>query len=228
MNLLNLHTLTEKKKESLITALWVGSVFIILALVNYGNISANLWDGLVNFFTSLTLAPLPTTGISLPAPSDPTAYMNLYNAAFQFCLGIGALEIGILGLRVVMNSPVSRKAETIENIVFWLGTSFLVVTYLEKMTLVTEWFVFWAGVIFIFGLALLARAIVILASGNYFSFIFRVHHKPIICQNMFQESLATLTLVPLPLFHSTGISLILNPYLYARTIISVSQNQCVA
>jgi hypothetical protein len=164
MNLLNLHTLSEKKKESLITALWVGTVFIILAAVYYGNASANLWDGLVNFFTSLTLAPLPTTGISLPAPSDPTAYLNLYNAAFQFCLGIGILEMGILGLRVGMHSPLSRKAETIENIVFWLGTSFLVVAYLEKMTLVTEWFVFWAGVIFIFGLALLTRAIVILTT----------------------------------------------------------------
>ena len=61
MNILNLHTLTEKKKESLITALWVGAVFIILALVYYINLSANLWDGLVNFFTSLTLAPLPST-----------------------------------------------------------------------------------------------------------------------------------------------------------------------
>jgi hypothetical protein len=164
MNILNLHTLTEKKKESLITALWVGSVFIILALVYYINLSANLWDGLVNFFTSLTLAPLPSTGISLPAPLNPSGYVNLYTAAFQFCLGIGVLEIVILALRVGMHSPVSRKAETIENIVFWLGTSFLTVTYLERITLATEWFVFWAGIIFIFGLALLARAIVVLAT----------------------------------------------------------------
>jgi hypothetical protein len=69
----------------------------------------------------------------------------------------------ILALRIGLHSPVSRKAETIENIVFWLGTSFLIVTYLEKMTLVTEWFVFWAGVILIFGLALLSRAVVLLS-----------------------------------------------------------------
>ncbi len=164
MNILNLHTLTEKKKESLITTLWVGSVFIILALVYYINLSANLWDRLVDFFTTLTLAPLPSTGISLPAPLNPTLYVNLYTAAFQFCLGVGILEIVILVLRIGMHSPVTRKAETVENIVFWLGTSFLTVAYLEKITLATEWFVFWAGIIFIFGLALLVRAIVVLAT----------------------------------------------------------------
>ena len=109
--------------------------FIILALVYYVHLSDNLWDGLVNFFSSLTLAPLPTTGISLPAPSNPTGYMSLYVAAFQFSLGLGILEIVILALRVGLHSPLSRKAETIENIVFWLGTSFLIVTYLEKMTI---------------------------------------------------------------------------------------------
>ncbi len=164
MNILNLHTLTEKKKENLITTLWVGSVFIILALVYYINLSANLWDRLVDFFTTLTLAPLPSTGISLPAPLNPTLYVNLYTAAFQFCLGVGILEIVILVLRIGMHSPVTRKAETVENIVFWLGTSFLTVAYLEKITLATEWFVFWAGIIFIFGLALLTRAIVVLAT----------------------------------------------------------------
>ena len=164
MNIINLQTLTEKKKESLITAIWVGSVFIILALVYYVNLSVNLWDGVVNFFTSLTLAPLPSTGISLPAPLNPADYVNLYTAAFQLCLGIGILEIVILALRVGMHSPISRKAETVENIVFWLGTSFLTVAYLERITLATEWFVFWAGIIFVFGLALLARAIVVLAT----------------------------------------------------------------
>ena len=62
-----------------------------------------------------------------------------------------------------MGSPVSRKAETVENIVFWLGASYLIVAYLENMTITGEWFVFWAGIVRIFGLALVARAFVILA-----------------------------------------------------------------
>ena len=118
---------------------------------------------MINFFTSLTLAPVPTTGISLPAPANPAAHINLYTAAFHFALGLGILEIIILFLRVGLHSSVSRIAETIENIVFWLGTSYLIVAYLVNMTLQGEWFVFWAGIILIFGLALIARAFVLLA-----------------------------------------------------------------
>lgn len=89
--------------------------------------------------------------------------MSLYIAAFQFSLAVGILEIVILALRVGLHSPVSRKAETIENIVFWLGASYLIITYLVNMTLHSEWFVFWAGIILLFGLSLIARAFVLLA-----------------------------------------------------------------
>jgi hypothetical protein len=87
----------------------------------------------------------------------------LYNALFQFCLGLGLLEIAVLALRIWLDSPFSRKAETIENIVFWLGTSYLVVTYLVNITIISEWFVFWDGIILIAGLSLVARAFVIIA-----------------------------------------------------------------
>ena len=84
-------------------------------------------------------------------------------AAFIFTIAVGAIEIVVLVLRILMNSPMPRKAETIENIVFWLGTSYLIITYLVNMTIAGEWFVFWAGIILIFGLALLARSFVLLA-----------------------------------------------------------------
>ena len=134
-----------------------------MAIVYYIHLSDNLWDGLINFFTSLTLAPVVNTGISLPAPTDPTSYTNLYNAAFHFSIGLGLFEIVILMLRVVLHSDVSRIAETIENIVFWFGASFLIVAYLANITIMSGWFVFWAGIILIFGIALVARAIVLLA-----------------------------------------------------------------
>ncbi len=159
----NPQSLSDKKKENLFTALYIGGLFIIIALIYYIHVADNLWNSVINFFTSLTLAPVPSTGISLPAPSNPTAYANLYNASFQLAIAIGILEIIILALRVWLGSSVSRKAETIENIVFWLGTSYLIVAYLQNMTITGEWFVFWAGIILIFGLALLARAFVILA-----------------------------------------------------------------
>lgn len=163
INALNPQALTDKKKESLFSAIYIGAIFIIIALIYFIHLPDSLWDGLINFFTSLTLAPVPGTGISLPAPANPAAHTNLYFAAFQFAIAIGILEIVILALRVGLHSPVSRKAETIENIVFWLGASYLIITYLVNMTIPSEWFVFWAGIILIFGLALVARAFVLLA-----------------------------------------------------------------
>jgi hypothetical protein len=160
---LNLQSLSEKKKEGLFTALYIGSLFIILAIVYFIHLSDHLWDSLVTFFTTLTLAPVPNTGISLPAPSTPADFGNLYVAAFQFSIALGIVEIIILTLRVVLHSSVIRISETIENIVFWFGASYLIIAYLVNMRFSTEWFVFWAGMILIFGIALLARAFVILA-----------------------------------------------------------------
>jgi hypothetical protein len=158
------HALTEKKKESLFTAIYIGSLFIILATVYFVNLPNSLWDSIINFFGTLTLSDIPGTSIPLPAPVNPAAHIVLYNAAFQFAIGIGIVEIVILALRIFLYSPVSRKAETVENIVFWLVASYLIATYLVNMTIASEWFVFWAGIILIFGLSLVARAFVILAN----------------------------------------------------------------
>jgi hypothetical protein len=162
----SLQSLTEKRKESLFTAIYLGALFILIALIYFIHLPNNLWNEIVNFFSTLTLAEVPGTGIGLPAPSNPAAHLQLYTAAFQFALGIGILEIIILVLRVVLHSSVARKAETVENIVFWLGTSYLITTYLVNMTLSSEWFVFWAGIILLFGLSLIARAFVLIANAK--------------------------------------------------------------
>jgi hypothetical protein len=161
-----IQSLTEKRKESLFTAIYLGALFILIALIYFVHLPSNLWNEIVDFFSTLTLAEVPGTGIGLPAPSYPAAHLQLYTAAFQFALGIGILEIIILVLRVVLRSSVARKAETVENIVFWLGTSYLITTYLVNMTLSSEWFVFWAGIILIFGLSLIARAFILIANAR--------------------------------------------------------------
>jgi hypothetical protein len=157
------HGLTESRKENILTAAYIGAVCIVLAVIYIAHLPVSLWNSVVDFFMSLTLSPVPGTGIALPAPSNPAAYTELYLAAFQFAIAVGILEVAVLFLRVLLHSPVQRKAETIENIVFWLGASYLVITYLVNMTIQAEWFVFWAGVILIFGLSLVARAFVLLA-----------------------------------------------------------------
>ena len=163
---MNQQTLTDKKKEGLITAVYIGLIFILLALVYIINLPHNVWNNFVNFIGSFVLTQVPGTSISLPAPSNPATYTVLYIAVFQFFLGIGILEIAILALRIGLHSPLPRKAETVENIVFGLGSSYLIITYLVNMTIMSEWFVFWAGIILIVGLAMVARAFVLLAGRH--------------------------------------------------------------
>jgi hypothetical protein len=160
---LNQQALPEKKKEALITGVYIGLILILLAVIYVINLHDNLWGSVVNFVNSFVLTQVPGTSISLPAPAYPAAYTVLYTAIFQFFLGIGILEIAVLAIRITMHSSLPRKAETISNIVFGFGTSYLVITYLINTTILSEWFVFWAGIILITGLSLVARAFVLLA-----------------------------------------------------------------
>jgi hypothetical protein len=160
---LNLQALTEKKKDSLITAIYIGAIFILLATVYFANLPNSLWNNIVDFFGSFTLAEIPGAGFPLPSPANPHAFVSLYYAVFELTFGIGVLEIAILFLRIYLQSSVAKKAETIGNLVFWLGVSYLAIAYLVKMTIMTEWFMFWAAIILLGGLSLIARAFVLLA-----------------------------------------------------------------
>ncbi len=85
----------------------------------------------------------------------------LYSAVTQFSLIWGLFQIVILALRIVVDSPFSKKAETASNLVFWLGASYLISTLLNETTTVETWFVFWAEVIMLIGVSLIVRAIIL-------------------------------------------------------------------
>jgi hypothetical protein len=152
-----------KHAESLFSALYIGTIFISLGVIYFIHLPKNLFLELIDFFDSLTLARVPDTGIYLPAPISPAAHVDLYTAIFQFFLVIAVIEVVILALRFVFNSSIKRKAETISNVVFWFGVSYLIYTYLMDSATINKWFVFWIGMIIIFGLSLIARAFVLLA-----------------------------------------------------------------
>ncbi len=141
----------------------MGAVFILIGVVFVLAQPRNLWDSIVTFFSNLTLRQVPGMGISLPAPTSPAAHAVLYTAAFQFCIGLGILQVMLLVLRLITNSSIGKTAETVGNLVYWFGASYLITTYLNNTTTINRWFMFWAGILIMLGLSLIARAFVLLA-----------------------------------------------------------------
>jgi hypothetical protein len=157
------HTYPYKAGEGIISAISVGAVFILIGTIYVTTLPTSLWDKIVNFFTSFNTAQVPSTTIYLPVPAVPAAHTVVYNAAFQFCLGIAILQILLLTLRLLWHSPIGKTAETAGNLVYWFGASYLVFTFLNSSTTVTTWFAFWAAILVALGVSMIARALVLFA-----------------------------------------------------------------
>jgi hypothetical protein len=160
---LNTRSSAYGAQERLFSAVSAGTFFILLGVVYVINLPSSLWNAFFDFIGSFSLAQVPTIGIYLPAPTSPMAHSVLYGAVFQFCIGLGILQIVFLLLRLAMKSPISKTAETMGNLVYWFGAGYLVTTYLNSTTTLSEWFMFWAGILVILGLSFVARAFVLFA-----------------------------------------------------------------
>jgi hypothetical protein len=130
-----------------------------------------LWDKIIDFFNSFTLAEVPATrflnsetGLFLPAPIAPSAHFVLYGAVFQFCLGLGLFQALLLFIRLKTESSSKKIAETLGSLIYWLGTSYLVIRFLNTSTSINNWWVFWAGILLVLGLSFVARGFVLYAS----------------------------------------------------------------
>jgi hypothetical protein len=153
----------HKPGESIITAVSVGTVFILIGAVFVLALPANLWERILDFFRNFGTRQVPGTSIYLPAPMNPNIHTVVYSAAFQFCVGLAILQIITLSLRILFRSTVSRIAETMGNLVFWFGTAYMVLNFLNSSTGLRSWFTFWAGILIIIGISLIARALVMIA-----------------------------------------------------------------
>jgi hypothetical protein len=156
------HPRSYKTGENIIGAISAGTFFILIGAVYVAALPTSLWDKIVDFFQSFEVVKLSDT-LSLPAPATPGAHTVVYNAAFQFCLGIAILQIILLVLRLMIHSPISKTAETAGNLVYWFGASYLVLTFLNSTTTVSTWFAFWAAIIIVLGISMIARAVVLFA-----------------------------------------------------------------
>ncbi len=149
--------------EPIISAVAVGAVFILIGLVFVLALPNNLWDKTIGFFSNLTPRDVPGTSITLIAPANPGSHAVFYNAVFQFSLGIAFLQVVILALRFGLGSRASRIAETIGNLVFWVGASYSEHVYLNASTSLVAWYSFWAVLIIVVGLSIIARVLVLMA-----------------------------------------------------------------
>ena len=150
--------------EGLITAVAVGGVFILLGLVviSTPNFGAKFGD-FVNDFTFIYY-PFGTGTVSFPAPQNPAAHSDLFTAAMNFAIGIAILQIIILPLRIAFKSRLNRIAETVGNLVFWVGAALVANIYLLAGT-IEGWFQFWAYLIILAGISLIVRGIIQFSKG---------------------------------------------------------------
>jgi hypothetical protein len=149
--------------EGLITALAVGGFFIILGSMFV--FTPGLVKATNEFFGDLTTVTysLGSSGtVNLPAPAYPSLNLNFFGAVMNFLLAIGILQIVILVFRLWVRSPTRRIAETIGNLIFWLGAAVMAYVFLLSGTL-NGWFQFWATLVILAGASLVARFFVYFA-----------------------------------------------------------------
>jgi hypothetical protein len=146
--------------EGLITAVAVGGFLIILAIA-FG-LTPGVPGKIIDFFNDLTgqTYPLGNGQLVLPAPGNPAGHFEVYSAVFNFMLGIGILQIVILAMRLYAHSLPRKIAETVGNMIFWLGGAVMATMFLIPGTL-SGWFAFWPALIIFIGLSLIARAFVL-------------------------------------------------------------------
>jgi len=149
--------------ESIISAISVGAVFILFGLVFVLALPNSLGDDIIAFFRSFTSSQVPGLGITLPAPIPPNEHTVFYTAVLQFSLGVAFLQILVLALRIGFGSRTPKIAETVGNLVFWFGASYLVNMYLNNSTTLNSWFTFWAAIIMVLGISIVARAAVLMS-----------------------------------------------------------------
>jgi hypothetical protein len=151
--------------ESLITALSVGGFFIILGLVFA--LTPGTWHAADTFFRDLKIVNVSTdshiANLNVPAPANPAMHADFYSAVFNFCVGIGILQIAVLAVRVIFRSSVRRISNSVGDLIFWFGVAFSVNAFLLASTLKGFW-QFWAALLIIIGISLIVRGIIYLAT----------------------------------------------------------------
>ncbi|MEM3578311.1 MAG: hypothetical protein QXX51_07715 [Candidatus Bathyarchaeia archaeon] len=151
-----------KRVEACFSIASIGFLLILLGAIFAS--TPNLYDEIIALFKDFTIVEVPNTQIYLPAPANPQTHLTVYSAAGTFCLIWGIYEIAILITRFFTRSSTNKKAETLSNIIFWLGASYLIKESLNAATTTTKWFAFWTLIITLLGTSLIVRGVILAAS----------------------------------------------------------------
>jgi hypothetical protein len=151
--------------KGFIRALSVGGFFIILGLVFV--LTPGTWHAADTFFRDLRVVNVSTdshiANLKVPAPANPQMHADFYSAVFNFCVGIGILQIAVLALRLIFSSSVKRISNSVGDLIFWFGAAFSANAFLLAGTLKGFW-QFWAALLMIIGISLIVRGIFYLAT----------------------------------------------------------------
>jgi hypothetical protein len=153
--------LLRGRREGVLSAVSAG-FFLILAGTIF-IVTPNIPDKFTNFFQDFNTLEVPHTAIVLPAPVHPERHTVVYSAVQQFSLVWGIFLVAMLALRVLFHSPTRKKVENAGDIVFWLGTSYLISTMFNGTTTTTAWFIFWTEILMLVGVSLIVRAAILAA-----------------------------------------------------------------
>jgi hypothetical protein len=153
--------------EGLITAISIGGFFILLGAVFA--FTPGIAEKTSAFFSDLTTVTFPFgspgSTASLLAPAHPAEHQGFYTAVLTFLMGVGVLQIVILALRLVVHSHIRRIAQSVGDLIFWLGAAIVANVFLLTGTH-NGWFQFWSSLIVLIGLSLIARFFVYFISRS--------------------------------------------------------------
>lgn len=112
------------------------------------------------FFGSFKLKEV-ASNVFLPAPEG--QHQVVYQTVTNFCIVFGLFQFFILALRLYFRSSVSKVAETVSNIVLWLGAAYMFNLLLSRAA---TWFPFIGGLVTVLGLSIVARNLIKLLSTH--------------------------------------------------------------
>ena len=155
------HKLSPRSREGALSAIGIGFFFVLAGTIFI--ITPHLYDSFVSFFRNFDVIHVPNTQLSFFAPTNPDVHTTVYSVVLQFSIVWSLFQIAFLMLRLVAHSPLAKKAETLSNMIFWIGASYLVYAMLNETTTVAIWFAFWSEILMLLGLSLVIRALILAA-----------------------------------------------------------------